>query len=104
MKRKARADSPAGERTSKAPRSTHHHVHHSGPYMDIDGDFDIVYGDGTPGSLADALADPPSDRWRPEHSPWDTVRASWESMWQSDDGTSRAVPSTRSQTADEERT
>jgi hypothetical protein len=103
MKRKARADSPAGKRTSKARRSTHHHVHHVGPYMDIDGDFDIVYGDGTPGSLADALADPPSDRWRPEHSPWEAVRASWASRWQSDDGTSTAA-STRSQTTDEERT
>ncbi len=104
MKRKARADSPAGEPTSKARRSTHHHVHHSGPYMDIDGDFDIVYGDGTPGSLADALAHPPRDRWRPEHSPWDAVRASWESMWQADDGASTAAPSRPSHTADEERT
>jgi hypothetical protein len=71
--------------------------------MDIDGDFDIAYGDGTPGSLVDALAEPPSDHWRPEHSPWEAVRASWESMWQPDHGVSTAA-SGPSQTADEERT
>ena len=101
MKRKPRAGSPGEERTGRSTYREHHHVHHSGPYMDIDGDFDIVYGDGTPGSLADALADPPSDRWRPEHSPWDAVRASWESMWQANGDASTAGPS---QTADEERT
>jgi hypothetical protein len=69
--------------------------------MDIDGDFDIVYGDGTPESLADALAEPPSDRWRAEHSPWDAVRTSWESMWQTYGDPRAAGPS---QTADEERT
>jgi len=101
MKRKERADSPAGERTPRTRRE-HHHVHRSSPNFDIVGDFDIAYGDGTPQSLADALADPPSDQWRPEHSPWDTVRASWESVWQADDGASTAAA--RSQTADEERT
>jgi len=115
MKRKARAESSAGERNRGARRSSHHHVHHSGQYLDIDGDFDIVYGDGTPASLVDALSEPPADSWRPEHSPWDAVRASWESMWQqgrtsrgaavAEDGAGDAAGTAGpSQTADEERT
>jgi hypothetical protein len=102
MKRKARADSSAGERNRGVRDSSHHHVHHNGPYLDIDGDFDIVYGDGTPASLVDALAEPPADSWRPEHSPWDAVRASWQSMWQQ--GRTSPGAAGRSQTADEERT
>ncbi len=113
MKRKAHADSSAGERNRSARRSSHHHVHRSGQYLDIDGDFGIVYGDGTPASLVDALSEPPVDSWRPEHSPWDAVRASWESMWQqgrtppgatqADDRADDRAGAAR-QTADEERT
>jgi hypothetical protein len=55
-----------------------HEVHRNGPYLGIDGEAGVEYGDGTPEWLTKALQRGPRDSWRPQRDSWHAVRQSWE--------------------------
>jgi hypothetical protein len=55
-----------------------HEVHRNGPYLGIDGEAGVEYGDGTPEWLTEALQRGPRDSWRPQRDSWHAVRQSWE--------------------------
>jgi hypothetical protein len=77
MDSKARAHVPTERDGPRSRRRDSRHLRHSGPYLDVDADVDIAYGDGTPESLVDAQAEAEHDSWRPDCSPWAGVWASW---------------------------
>jgi hypothetical protein len=58
-------------------RPTRHRIHRNGPYLGINGEVGVDYGDGTPDWLLDALQRRPRDAWGPERDSWHAVRTSW---------------------------
>jgi len=66
-----------GENADVPLRPSRHEVHQNGPYLGIDGEADVEYGDGTPEWMLEALRRSPRDSWRPERDSWHAVRGSW---------------------------
>jgi hypothetical protein len=66
------------EQTEHPLRPTRHEVHRTGPYLGIDGEAGVEYGDGSPEWLIEALQRRDRDSWRPERDSWHAVRQSWE--------------------------
>jgi hypothetical protein len=55
-----------------------HQVHRHGAYLDVDGEFEVAFGDGTPQSLLDRLREPAPDPWRGRRDGWQAVHPVWE--------------------------
>ena len=62
----------------RAYEHTRFEVHRHGPYLDVDGELDVSYGDGTPQSLLDRLREPPTDPWQSCRDGWQAVHPAWE--------------------------
>ena len=52
-------------------------THRNGPYLGIDAEADVEYGDGTPEWMTEALQRSPRDSWRAERDSWHAVQQSW---------------------------
>lgn len=71
--------SPDGQESGDRPRRRdHHHIHKQGPYFGLEGDLDVIYGDGTWESLADVLREPEEDRWQSRRNLWEIAESAWE--------------------------
>jgi hypothetical protein len=67
-----------GARNVDEAAATHHRLHRHGAYLDIDGEVDVDYGDGSPEWLADRLRGPEPDPWAPRRSDWEVSPGPWE--------------------------
>jgi hypothetical protein len=52
-------------------------AHRNGPYLGIDAEAGVEYGDGTPEWMVAALRRRPRGSWCPERDSWHAVRRSW---------------------------
>ncbi len=73
-------DNDADDRREHAEplRGSRHRVHREGPYLGVDGEAGVEYGDGTPEWMLEALRRRPRDSWRPERDSWNAARQSWD--------------------------